>query len=243
MTLFGKLFGARNRPQEFADPVRAAIARWNAVEPYDFRAPLAAQNWLVVDVETTGLDVRQDRLLAIGAVLVQGATLLLDQSFEVVLRQANPSRTDNILIHRITGGEQAEGIEPATALAAFLDFSKQLPCVAFHAQFDQAMLKRAFEEYLGVDFSPPFIDLAVLAPALAREAPGSLRSLDDWLTYSSITISARHRAISDAVGTAQLFQMLLYRAQAERYNSADALFKLANDQRWLEGLNRHQPGI
>ena len=239
MSLLDTLFGARYRPSNLAEPVRAAVARWNAIEPDDLRGPLAAQRWLVVDVETTGLNMQQDRLIAIGAVLLEGVTLRLDQSFEVVLRQSIPSGRGNILIHRITGGEQTDGVEPAAALSAFLDFSRRFPCVAFHAQFDETMLKRAFKEYLGIDFAPPFLDLAFLAPALVDDAPASLRSLDDWVGHFSIPIAARHRAVADAVGTAQLFQLLLRRAQAQKVESAYALFKLANDQRWLAGLNRN----
>jgi len=218
--------------------VRAAIARWHVIAPPDLRGSLASQRWLVVDVETTGLDLRHDRLLAIGAVLVEGSSIRFDQSFEVVLRQATASRTDNILIHRIAGSEQLEGVDAATALGAFLDFSENLPCVAFHAAFDETMLKRANEEHLGIDFSPRFIDLALLAPALFPDAPGSFRSLDDWVEYFAITISARHRAVADAVGTAQLLQVLLSRAIAQEYHSADALFKLARGQNWLARLNR-----
>ncbi len=217
--------------------MRAAIARWRAIESEDLRGPLATQRWLVVDVETTGLNMQQDRLIAIGAVVLEGVTLRFDQSFEVVLRQSVPSASGNILIHRITGNEQTDGVDPAAALAAFLDFSRQLPCVAFHAQFDETMLKRAFKEFLGMDFSPPFIDLAFLAPALASDAPTSLQSLDDWVGHFSIPIYARHRAVADAVGTAQLFQLLLRRAQTQKVASAFALLKLANDQRWLTGLN------
>ena len=233
MSLLGTLFGARDRSRQLDEPLRTAVARWNAIAPADLLGPLSAQRWLVVDVETTGLDMQRDRLLAIGAVLVEGATIRVDQSFEVVIGQATPSVTDNILIHRISGSEQLGGVDAAIALVEFLDFSKKLPCVAFHAAFDETILKRAIEEHLGIDYSPPFIDLALLAPALVSEATQSLRGLDDWVEHFSIAISARHRAIADAVGTAQLLQVLLSHAAAQDCHSADTLFKLARDQRWL----------
>ena len=233
MSILGSLFGASAPSRGLDGPLQTAIARWRALPPPDLREPLSLQRWLVVDVESTGLDLRQDRLLAIGAVLVEGNTICLAQSFEVVIRQATPSRRDNILIHRIPGSEQMEGAEGADALVAFLEFSRKLPCAAFHAAFDEAMLKRAVDEYLGIDLAPHFIDLAMLAPALVNDAPPSVRSLDDWVDHFSITISARHRAVADAVGTAQLFQVLLSRAARQDYGSAAALFKLAREQRWL----------
>ena len=193
----------------------------------------------MVDVETTGLDMRRDRLLAIGAVAIDGDAIRMQDSFEIVLRQEKPSGRGNILIHRIGGGEQCEAIEPRAALLGFLDFAGKIPCVAFHAQFDETMLKRAFSENLGIDFATPFIDLALLAPALCHDAPQALHGLDEWVEHFSIAISARHRAVADALGTAKLFQVLLRRAAAQKIGSADELFKLANDQRWLSRIRPH----
>lgn len=240
MSLFGSLFGVGGGARKFDVSVTAALARWNATPVPALQASLAAQHWLVVDVETTGLDIGLDRLLAIGGVIVEGGRICFDQSFEAVIRQAAPSRSDNILIHRIPGSEQLEGVDGAVALAKLLDFSHKLPIVAFHAAFDVTMLKRAYQDHLGIDFTPRFIDLALLAPALFPDAPTSLRSLDDWVEHFAITISARHRAVADALGTAKLFQILLNRANAQHVESAGALFKLAREQRWLAAMNRHQ---
>jgi DNA polymerase III subunit epsilon len=191
----------------------------------------------VVDVETTGLDMQRDRLLAIGAVVMQGTAIHLAESFEIVIKQAAVSRTDNILIHRISGNEQLEGIDAPGALVDFLTFAKTLPCVAFHASFDQTMLQRALAENLGVDWPTPFIDLALLAPALVPDVSAQLHSLDDWIAHFDIAIAARHRAAADALGTAQLFQVLLNRAAVQQIGTAEALFKLARDQRWLARIN------
>ncbi|MBL8523027.1 MAG: 3'-5' exonuclease [Betaproteobacteria bacterium] len=237
MSLLGNWLAAKNVAQSVVDgPVLAKLNQWRDLPEADLSGPLDRQRWLVVDVETTGLDMHRDQLLAIGAVVVEGRLIQLDQSFEVVLRQDAPSREANILIHRIAGGEQVDGIEPAEALASFLEFAQKLPCVAFHAAFDETMLRRACRGHLGIDFSPQFVDLAHLAPALFPEAPSALRSLDDWVAYFSIGIHARHRAVADALGTAQLFQALLARATERNIASAQKLFSMARDQRWLAGL-------
>lgn len=238
MKLLRSLFGPRKQQRQLEASLSDAVVRWNEVQSPDLSAPLEAQQWLVVDVETTGLNVRQDQLLAIGAVMVDGGSIGLDQSFEVVIKQTTASLHDNILIHRIGGNEQLAGVDAAASLALFLDYAKKLPCVAFHAPFDEAMLKRAFSEHLGIDFSVPFIDLALLAPALVRAAPTTLESLDDWIDYFGIVISARHRAVADAFGTAQLFQVLLTHAASTKALTADALFKLEREQRWLAKMSR-----
>lgn len=237
MSLLQKLLGKGYGRSTLVDPdVAAAIQRWRKRAGCDLTQPLTHQRWLVVDVETTGLDMRRDQLIAIGAVVMEGDAIQFERSFEIVLKQDAPSHVDNILVHRIAGGEQLAGSAPQMALAAFLDFAATLPCVAFHADFDEAMLRRAFRQYLDIDFAPRFIDLAFLAPALFDDAPKNLRGLDDWIDYFSITIFARHRAVADALGTAQLFQALL--ARAGNVQSAEQLFALARDQRWLNDLSR-----
>lgn len=233
MSLLGSWFGKAAPAINLDDASNAGIARWQALPVADLRGSLSDQRWLVVDVETTGLDMRRDSLLAIGAVAFEGNDIRLQDSFEIVLKQATPSATGNILIHRIGGSEQCDGIDARAALLAFLSYAEKTPCIAFHAQFDETMLKRAFEEYLRIEFSPPFIDLALLAPALCHDVPSGLKSLDEWVDYFSIVISARHRAVADALGTAQLFQILLRRAAEQNIGSAQALIKLAKDQRWL----------
>lgn len=217
---------------------REAIAEWTALPSPQLRDPLVKQKWLVVDVETTGLDMRRDQLLAIGAVVVDGGAIRLEHSFEVVLQQASPSGNDNILIHRITGSDQMAGMPPQRALAAFLAFAGKLPCVAFHAAFDKTMLQRAFAASLEIEFPSPFLDLALLAPAILHDAPHGLHALDDWTDHFSISIAERHRAVSDAMGTAQLMQHLLAVAARQNIATAEQLFRLARHQHWLAGARR-----
>ncbi len=238
MSFLQSLFGTRHAAAQPDAATAAAVARWQALPAPDLRGPLAAQRWIVVDVETTGLNIREDRLLAIGAVAVEGDEIRLERSFEVVLRQQAASDAGNILIHRIRGGEQLEGVEAAEALLAFLEYAQKLPCAAFHAAFDEAMLRRAVSDTLGIEFGLPFIDLAQLAPALVRDAPPKLGSLDEWTAHFSIEIAARHRAVADALGTAQLLQVLLWHASAQSVSSADQLFRMAREQRWLSGMSR-----
>ena len=75
--------------------------------PWRKRLSVNENRWIMLDVETSGLDVRHDHLLAIAAIALKidwsRKTLVLDlaDSFEVVLRHDGGASKDNILLHGI----------------------------------------------------------------------------------------------------------------------------------------------
>ncbi len=157
---------------------------------------------VVLDVETTGLDLVRDRLISIGAVAVVNGRIALSEGFSVVLKQGEVSSRENILIHGITGDAQRDGLPPADALLDFLEYLGKSPLAAFHAEFDETMIRRAMKEYLGFSFRHRWLDLAYALPALWPDL--RLKSLDEWAAHFSIGNDERHNAASDALATAEL---------------------------------------
>ena len=98
--------------------------------------PIDERRWIVLDVETTGLNTRQDALLAIAAVALR---------FEV---------------------GAAPTLAPADVLADFERWVCASPLVAYHAAFDRAMLGRAMAAACGRELANVWLDLAPVASAL-----------------------------------------------------------------------------
>jgi DNA polymerase-3 subunit epsilon len=222
----------RKRPQ--LEPRHAqAVQHWRQLAPESGDLEFSAARYVVVDVESTGLDLTRDRLIAIGAVAVIGGRIDLTDSFDVVLRQDTVSSKDNILIHGIGGEAQRDGLPPAEALTGFLDYLGKSPLVAFHVTFDETMIRRAMRDHLGLDFKHPWLDLAYLMPSLLPEKARHYRALDDWAGHFHIANYARHSALADALATAQLLLAALplaKRRQSRHYNS---LRDLEKAQRWV----------
>lgn len=203
------------------------------------------QRWVVLDVETSGLDAHRARLLAIAALGLrrEGArfTIVPSDSFEVVLHSAPeeagaPDR-DNILLHGIGVGAQRSGVARAEALGRFAQFVAASPLVAFHAAFDRTMIERAFRlEGLPVPANP-WVDLEPLAGVLLPQVKA--RSLDEWMAALDIRCAARHEAAADTLATAELLQRLAAPLVAEigppRAGSFGAAQRLAASRRWLHG--------
>lgn len=214
------------------------LAQWHAVPEHDGSAPCARQRFVVVDVESTGLNVFQDHLIAIGAVLVEGSRVVLGSSFYRVLRQTRASSHENILVHGIGGSEQTGGDDPELVLLDFLDFVGKCPLVGYHTHFDDIMIRRAMRGHLGEPCRRNWIDLAFLAPALGLAQQERSMGLDDWLETFGIANYRRHDALADALATAQLFQVLLARATTTGNLRTADLARLAASQEWLSRQRR-----
>lgn len=220
------------------DPASAEhLAAWQHLPGAETDRAFADSRLVVVDVESTGLDLNKDRLIAIGAVAISGGRIDLADSFEVVLRQDKVSDKDNILIHGIGGEAQRDGEPPVDALLAFLDYLGKSPLVAFHVTFDETMIRRAMKAYLGLDFKHPWLDLAYVMPGLLPDYARKYRALDHWSGHFRIANYARHSALADALATAQLLLAALPLAQARKLNHYKNMQDLEQAQRWVSWAN------
>lgn len=208
------------------------MIRWLA-NRHQGRADAASVRWVVVDCETTGLDLDRARLLAIGAVAVLATRIEINDSFSVRVRQDQPSEDPSILIHGIGLTEQAVGESVSDALQSFARFVGEAPLAAFHAPFDRKILDL---ERRTAGLGPTrwrWLDLAELLPILYPDRTADRSSLDDWLQSFGIHHPARHDALGDAFATAQLLQIALAQAQRQGLNSVGELFAASSSHRWL----------
>ena len=233
MSWLARLF----RPQiEMSPGLANRVREWRERPAVSENTTLAAARFVVVDVETSGLDTRKDRLLSVGAVTVESLRLDAGASYETILRREELSERENILIHGIGPQAQAAGEEPEEVLMQFLEFTGKWPLVAFHAVFDRTVLDRELRETLGVRLPNAWIDLAQLAPVLVPEARLPRAGLDEWLAYFGLRAHARHRAVDDALVTGELFLILLKRALAGDLDAVGSLLAAAEaHQRKLQG--------
>lgn len=200
--------------------------------------PADPGRWLVLDVESSGLDASSDRLLALAAVALrhEGRRTWIDltDSFEAVLRQPAadaPPDKSNILVHGIGVAAQGRGVDPASALGGFEAFAGSSPLLGFHVQFDRRMIDRAMQAVLGRKLGNPWLDIADVAAVLRPDR--GLRTLDDWLQACGIECAQRHQAAADTLATAELLLQLLPVARAEGAADFRGLSRLAARRRWL----------
>ena len=204
-------------------------------------AAMAADDsrWVLLDVESSGLDPKRDRLLAIAAIALHRdggmPRLALGDSFELVLRQHDAAVDKaNILVHGIGVGAQRAGTEPAQALAAFERWVGRSPLLGFHVAFDAALIQRAMRAVLGRELANPWIDIADVARVVRPDVAG--RSLDEWMDLLGVRCALRHQAAADTLASAEVLLKLWPQVLAQRQGDDwRALSRLASQRRWLPG--------
>ncbi|MDP3524901.1 MAG: DUF294 nucleotidyltransferase-like domain-containing protein [Hoeflea sp.] len=192
--------------------------------------PLIALDTVVLDTETTGLDVRQDRLVQIAAVRLHGADILAHDVFDVLLDPGVPipeiaSRIHGISTADVAGKPAFSAIAPD--LAAFIG---DAVVIGHSIHFDMAVFRHEAQRH-GLTWKEPHaVDVGLIAAGLQ---PGLVdTSLDSLATGLGITISGRHSALGDAMATAEIYVALLPQLLAAGVRSLgeiDALCRKPSD--------------
>ncbi len=172
--------------------------------------PLAFQDYVVFDLESTGLrPTCGDALLSIGAVRLRNAESA--GRFETLVNPGRSIPPEGIRYHGITEEAVCKAPRAPEAIGAFLDFAGGDVLVAHNAAFDRTLL--FMEEYRGAPAVPnPFLCSMAVSCWLDAEEPD--HSLDGLCGRADIVIAGRHEALGDAEATAALWVHLLARAAA-----------------------------
>jgi DNA polymerase III subunit epsilon len=237
MSLLSALF--QSGPQ-LDTALQSRIARWRSLPEPHSGTRLEEARFVVLDVETTGLDIHKCDLLSVGLVPASLRGIDLGGLTEILVRKEH-TRIDknNLVVHGITPTESAGGIDTEEALISMLELVGRSWLIAFHADFDRNVLARVLRKHLGVKFQNTFLDMAWLLPALFPDSTRGLRALDDWLGHFHIPAPARHRASADALVTAELLLKALAEARRQGHGTIGKLLELARTQSKLDRFNAH----
>ena len=158
--------------------------------------------YVSIDLETTGLNPKRDRIIEIGAIRVEQGEITGEFSTFV-----NPGRRLEERITELTGIREedlADAPELDVVFPVLLEFMGELPLLGHRILFDYSFLKKA-----AVDRKLKFERSAVDTLQIARKYLPELshRNLEYLCRYYEIPHHA-HRALEDAKATDQLFRKL-----------------------------------
>ncbi len=178
-------------------------------EAFNEDTPLERLPILVLDTETTGLDVARDRVISIGALRLVGGRLYRTTSFD---RLVNPGTTippRSTAIHGITDSMVADAASFAEVYAALENVRAGTVVVGHQIAFDLAMLREECARNSCSWVEPRSLDTLLLVVSLLPGLSGA--SLDAVAGELGVSIHGRHTALGDSLVTAEIFASLLPR--------------------------------
>ena len=179
------------------------------IEDFDENTPLAQLPFLVLDTETTGLDVAQDRVISIGALRLYGGRMYRATSFDRLVNPGVAIPPRSTAIHGITDPMVADAPPFAEVYGGLDRLMAGTVVIGHQVAFDLAMLRQECARH-GCRWSEPqALDTLLLVTCLLPSLQSA--SLDAVAAELGVSIHGRHTALGDSLVTAEIFANLLPR--------------------------------
>ncbi|NVJ50773.1 MAG: 3'-5' exonuclease [Gammaproteobacteria bacterium] len=176
--------------------------------PVTFSATLQDTKVLSLDLETSGFNAHQDRILSIAMVEIGNGGIVLSSLEYGFLRDEYVESISNIEVHGIHRDEVASGLTVSQFLTLLLKRLSGKVLLAHNAQMDWRFLNALHKEHFQCPLFCPIIDTLLIEQR-------RLERKQDIISPKSLTLSAcraryglpefpQHDARNDALATAEL---------------------------------------
>lgn len=212
------------------------------------RPPLLAPNldvgwreaeFCVLDLETTGLDLRRDEIVSYGAALVQRARIPCGRVAYGVVRPQRRSSLGALRVHGLRDADLAGAPRLDEVLDELTGLLANRVLVAHATWVERAFLKRALRAR-GLRLGRAVVDTAALLRACGLADPTAEREpdLETAARRLGVPVHTPHHALGDAFTTAEVFLVLATRLERSAANGSRRPLTVRD----LRALSRHHRG-
>ena len=160
--------------------------------------------FVVFDLETTGLNEKQEQIIEIGAARIKDFKIV--EKFQSFVNPHKKIPEKIVTLTGITNEMVDNAPEIQDVLKEFKEFCKDTVLVAHNASFDMKFLCEHGERY-NIVFDNPAVDTLMVARYHLRDLDH--HRLDDLTEYFNISLENHHRADDDAYATAEILLKLI----------------------------------
>lgn len=171
---------------------------------YDITDETVDSEFVVFDIETTGLDKNKCKIIEIGAVKIKDGQIIDRWSTFVNPKTKIPKNITELTSITDSMVRDADVFEDQ--IDDFIKFCKGCVMVAHNASFDMGFMKNEAEA-CGRNFDLPYLDTLILARCMYKKLPN--HKLDTLCKHLNVILAHHHRAVDDAEATAHAFVKML----------------------------------
>jgi DNA polymerase-3 subunit epsilon len=171
--------------------------------------------WVALDCETTGLNVRTDEIISIAAVRIVGNRIMTSERIELLVRPDRRVSAESVRVHHLREQDVAGGMALETALIQLMYFIGSRPLVGYYLEFDLAMIGRALFPLLGMGLPQPRNEVsAMYYDYKFRQQPPHQQDRTIDLRFATLMndlelpLRQAHDALNDAIMAALAFVKL-----------------------------------
>lgn len=161
------------------------------------------ESYLALDLETTGLNDKQDKIIEIGAIRMENG--VETGRFSKLIQPGCEIGTQTEYLTNITNEMVKDAPYIEMVLPEFLAFEKGLPLLGHNIMFDYRFLKRAAVRF-GYSYEREGMDTLMLSRRFCTSL--ERKNLDAVCQFLNIPLKQHHRAISDARAAADIYEIL-----------------------------------
>jgi len=198
------------------------VSSWSGATKRD--SLIAECPFVVFDTELSGLDVRKDFIVSIGAIKMTGGTVNISNEFYRLIRPEGDMTKKSVEVHGITPGELEDKESLEAVLPDFLEFIKDSVLVGHFLNIDLKFMNHALKNKYNYKLANLALDTHTIHEWLYENGVEFKRHYHGGSTKTDlfsvsqrygITVDTAHDALNDAFVTAQLFQRFLYFLRAD----------------------------
>ena len=160
--------------------------------------------FVVFDIETTGLSPVTETITEIGAVKIKNGQIV--DTFNKFVNPGKPIPPKIVELTGITDAMVADADPISVVLPQFYEFISGAALVAHNASFDTSFIKKVAKDN-GMKFDFCYLDTLELSRALVKGIKNY--KLDTLTKHFDVRLENHHRACDDAAATAHIFIKLI----------------------------------
>jgi len=191
----------------------------------DLKSPIQKFNFAVIDVETTGLSLSADRIIEIAVVYIDRGNKIDTDPYSELLNPGIPIPRNITDITGITTGQTRKARQFKQIADELKRSLEHRILVAHNSSFDLGFLNAEFKRCRRKPLSNAVLCTLKMSrhffPDLENHKLGTLAD------FFGIKIKKQHRALGDALATAEIFIKLLYLAEKKDITRLSQIMEIA----------------